>query len=480
MDSLASSPTIDEAAIQELASAFRGELIGPGHGAYDAARRVWNGMIDKRPAVIARCTGVADVVSTVNFARENDLLVAVRGGGHNVAGNAVCDDGIVVDLSQLQGVRVDAASRTARAQPGLTWGLFDRETRAFGLATTGGLVSTTGIAGLTLGGGLGWLARKHGTTCDNLVSADVVTADGDIVTASADENADLFWGLRGGGGNFGVVTSFEYRLHPVGPTVLAGAVFHPGERAPEVLRFFREFVASAPDELTVLAVLLTAPEAPFLPPDAYGKLAVALALCYAGDMDEGGKALQPLRSFGTPLADVVSPMPYTALQGMFDASYPPGVHNYWKSNYLAQLSDAAIDTVVTHALRMPSPLSTLYFEHLGGAIRRVGEDDAAFGHREAAFDFNILAEWTDPVESDANIAWTRDFWTAMQPFSTGGVYVNNLGVEGEDRVRAAYGPAKYERLVALKDKYDPGNLFRLNQNIRPGAHGAAGRADGPL
>jgi FAD/FMN-containing dehydrogenase len=465
---------LDEAAIQELAPVFRGELLRPGDGGYDAARRVWNGMIDRRPALIARCTGVADVVHIVDFAREHDLLVAVRGGGHNVAGNAVCDDGVVIDLSQQKGVWVDAAARTARAQPGVTWGLFDRETQAYGLATTGGLVSTTGIAGLTLGGGLGWLARMHGTACDNLLAAEVVTAAGEIVRAHASENTDLFWGLRGGGGNFGVATSFEYRLHPVGPQVLAGAVFHPGENAPEVLRFFRDFVETAPDELTTIAVILTAPPAPFLPAEAHGKLAVALAVCYAGDLEQGERVLEPLRAFGRPLADVVAPMPYTALQSMFDAGYPPGISNYWKSNYVNDLSDDAIDTVVEYAARMSSPLASCYFEHLGGAISREG-DQTAFGHRDFTFDFAILAGWDDAGETDEHVGWAREFWEAMRPFSSDAVYVNNLGAEGEDRVKAAYAPERYERLVALKEKYDPGNLFRLNQNISPSGQPLHGR-----
>jgi FAD/FMN-containing dehydrogenase len=459
--------TVPASASQELAATFRGELLVAGDDGYDLARAVWNAMIDRRPALIARCTGVADVVAAVNFARDTDLLVAVRGGGHNVAGNAVCDDGIVVDLSPMRGVLVDPRKRTARAQGGVTWGLFDRETQAFGLATTGGLVSTTGIAGLTLGGGLGWLARKHGTTCDNLVSADVVNASGDVVHASSTENDDLFWGLRGGGGNFGVVTSFEYTLHPVGPQVLAGAVFHLGDSAAKVLRFFRDFVAEAPDQLTVIAVVLTAPEAPFLPPEVHGRLLVALAACYAGDLDEGEQALRPLRDHGRPVADVIAPMPYAALQSMFDSSYPHGLRYYWKSNYLNELSDGAIDVAVEYAHTMTSPLSSFYFEHLGGAIDRVDEDATAFGHRDLVFDWTTIAAWADTAETNEHIAWTREFADAMRPFSPDAVYVNNLGAEGEARVRAAYTPERYARLVALKDAYDPGNLFRLNQNIRP-------------
>jgi FAD/FMN-containing dehydrogenase len=462
--------TIDQSTIEALAAAFRGELLRPGDEGYDAARRVWNGMIDRRPALIARCTGVADVVSAVNFARANELLIAVRGGGHSVAGNGVCDDGVMIDLSPMKGVRVDPSARTACAQPGVTWGLFDRETNVFGLATTGGLVSTTGIAGLTLGGGVGWLARKHGVTADNLLSADVVTAAGDVVVASERENKELFWGLRGGGGNFGVVTSFEYRLHEV-EQVLAGAVFYPGDQLEAVLRFFRDFVADAPDELTVIAVVMTAPPFPFLPEQAHGKLAVALAMCYAGDVERGEPAVRPLREFGQPLADVVGPMPYPALQSMFDGAYPSGLHNYWKSNYLNELTDDAIALVAEHARQMPPPTANFYLEHLGGAIARP-DAASAFGHRDARFDFSILTSWADPEQTDEHIAWTRGFWEAMQPHAAESVYVNNLGAEGEARVRAAYAPEIYDPLVQLKDEYDPDNMFRLNQNIRPSAERA--------
>jgi FAD/FMN-containing dehydrogenase len=462
--------TIEQSAIEELAAAFCGELLRPGDEGYDATRRVWNGMIDRRPALIARCTGVADVVSAVNFARVNDLLIAVRGGGHSVAGNGVCDDGMMIDLSPMKGVRVDPSARTARAQPGVTWGLFDRETNVFGLATTGGLVSTTGMAGLTLGGGVGWLARKHGVTADNLLSADVLTASGDVLTASERENEELFWGLRGGGGNFGVVTSFEYRLHDI-DQVLAGAVFHPGDQLEAVLRFFRDFVADAPDELTVIAVVMTAPPFPFLPEHGHGKLAVALAACYAGDLETGESVLRPLREFGQPLADVVGAMPYPALQSMFDGAYPSGLHNYWKSNYLQGLSDAAIAVVAEHARQMPPPTANFYLEQVGGAIARRATE-SAFGHRDARFDFSILTSWAEPAQTDEHIAWTRRFWEAMQPHAAQSVYVNNLGAEGEDRVRAAYAPEIYDRLVRLKDEYDPHNLFRLNQNIRPSAERA--------
>jgi hypothetical protein len=464
---------LEESAFRELASTFRGELIRTGDDRYESARRIWNGMIDKRPALIARCTGVADVVTAVDFARENDLLVAVRGGGHNVAGNAVCDDGIVIDLSGLKGVHVDPAARTARAQAGVTWGDFDRETQLFGLATTGGEVSTTGIAGLTLGGGFGWLGRKYAMSCDNLLCADLVTATGQAVTASPTENPDLFWGLRGGGGNFGVVTSFEYRLHPVGPQVLAGPIFYPFERAAEVLRSFADYLLQAPDELAALAGIFAAPPEPCLPPEVHGELVVAVKVCCAGDLRDAGEMARPLRSLGQPLADLVAPMPYPAFQASGDEGVPPGLRNYWKSSYLNELTDEAVGTIVAHAAEMASPLSVIAIERMGGAVSRIDERETACDHRDAAFDLRILSLWTNPHESDVHIGWAREFWTAMQPFSTGAVYVNNLGKEGEDRVRAAYAPATYERLVALKDRYDSENLFRLNQNIRPSSQRAA-------
>ena len=457
---------LDDDAVDGLRSVFRGELLRPDTAGFDSARRVWNGMVDRRPALIARCAGVADVQAALGFAREHDLVLAVRGGGHNVAGNAVCDDGLVLDLSSLKGIQVDPGRRWARAEPGVVLGELDRRTQAFGLATPTGNVSMTGIAGLTLGGGLGWIARKHGAGCDNLTSADVVTADGELIKASGDENVDLFWGLRGGGGNFGVVTSFEYRLHPVGPEVLAGAVVHSFDRAREVLRFFAEFVAAAPDDLSVTASIFTAAPGSPLPAELYGQTVLALALCYAGDLDEGARALRPLRAFGRPLADLVAPMPYTQLQSGSDAAYPPGLHYYWKSHYITELTDEVIDAVIEHGQRIPSPLCSFYFQHLEGSIGQVGESETAFGHRHAAFDFAILTAGRGPEETDSNITWTRELWTAVQPFATG-VYVNNLGGEGEDRVRAAYAPATYERLVALKNRYDPTNLFQLNQNIRP-------------
>jgi FAD/FMN-containing dehydrogenase len=451
-----------------LERVFSGELISPGDPRYRDARAVWNGMIDRRPALIARCVHDGDVVQALRFARETGLRLAVRGGGHNVAGNAVCDDGLVIDLSGMKAIQIDAAGRTGRAQPGVVLGEFDLATQEFGLATPTGNVSKTGLAGLTLGGGLGWIARKHGPACDNLLSAEVVTADGERLTASADENPDLLWALRGGGGNFGVVTSFEYRLHPIGPEVIAGGVVHSFRDAPEVFRFFADYVATAPDELSVTASTFRAPTGFPVPAELVGELVTMLALCYAGDIAEGERILKPLRSFGRPLADLVATMPYTARQSASDASYPNGQRNYWKSHYVDQLTDDVVAEIMEHAERMTSPLSSFYFQHLGGAIHRAGPDNAAFGHRGAGFDFTILTVWNDPAEDAGHMAWARDFFTAMQPYSTG-VYVNNLGGEGADRVKAAYAPETYERLVALKNTYDPDNAFRVNQNFAPRA-----------
>ena len=451
---------LKEEAVEEFKARLRGQMLRPGDEGYEEGRKVWNGMIDRRPGLIVYCTGVADVIDAVNFAREHRLLVAVRGGGHNVSGNAVCDGGIVIDVSQMKGARIDPQARTAQAQAGLTWAELDRETQAFGLATTGGTVSMTGIAGLTLGGGLGWLMGQHGLTCDNLLSVDVVTADARLLTASASDNADLFWGLRGGGGNFGVVTSFEYRLHPVGQ-VLGGMVIHPFEKAREVLRFYRDFTSTAPDELGIIVALLTLPG---------GALGAALLVCYDGDMEVGEQVLRPLREFGPPLMDLIHLMAYSEQQSLLDASSPAGHYNYWKSNFLKSLPDEAIDIMVAHFAKVTSPETVVALEHMGGAVRRIGSDETAFSHRDSDDNLIIITQWSDPGESEVHIRWTRELWEAMQTFSSGGVYVNYLGQEtdeGEVRVRAAYGDAKYERLVALKNKYDPTNLFRLNQNIKP-------------
>jgi FAD/FMN-containing dehydrogenase len=463
------APPLETSAFDELGGSFQGELLLPASPGYDTARRLWNGAIDRRPACVARCTGVADVVAAVRFARERDLLVGVRSGGHGVGGHAICDGGLVVDLSPMKGIRVDPLTRTARAEAGVLWGELDRETQLHGLATVGGIVTHTGIAGLTLGGGIGWLMRKHGATVDNLLSADVVTAQGELVTASADENPELFWAIRGGGGNFGIVTSFEYRLHPVGPIVLAGPVFHPVEDAPEVLRFYREYIATAPDELTTIFELSVAPAAPFLPEEVHGKQVVMVGACYAGAPDEGAEVVRSLKQFGRPIVDLLEPKPYTALQSMFDPMVPHGWHRYWKSVELPPLTDDAIDTLVENAPAVTSPKSYCIVFQLGGALARVGEDVTAFSQRDAAHNVNINAVWTeDDPDGERHIAWARDFFDALQPHAGGRVYVNFLGEEGGDRVRQAYGARNYERLAELKRTYDPTNFFRLNQNIQPG------------
>ena len=454
-------------AIERLEKNLHGGLIRAQDKAYDDARRVWNGLIDKRPTLIAHCVDERDVIHAINFARDHHVLVAVRGGGHNVAGFGTCDDGMVIDLSGMKGVTVDPDARTARAQGGVTWGDFDKATQAHALATTGGFVTTTGIAGLTLGGGIGWLMRKHGLTVDNLLAVELVTADGRRVTANARENADLFWGVRGGGGNFGVVTDFTYRLHPVGPNVYAGAVFHPVAKARDLLRFYREWVRTQPDELTTLVAFLTAPPASFFPPHLQGASMVAVVLCYEGPAEQGEAVIKPLRDFAPPAVDLVGPMPYIALQGMFDEAVPKGILSYWKTEYLGALDDRAIDTLVEQAGRMGAPFSAVHIHHVEGAVSRVSEGATAFAHRDAPFILNIVGAWMNAAETDRHIAWAQEFSRAVQPYSTGSPYINFLGDEGEERVKAAYGAGKYARLVELKNKYDPKNLFRLNQNIRP-------------
>ena len=445
--------------IESFERRLRGELLRPGQPAYDTARSIFNAMIDKRPALIARCKEVSDVQRSLEFAHRHDLLLAVRGGGHNVAGKAICDDGVVIDLTLMRAARVDPAARTVRAEAGLTWGQFDRETQAHGLATTGGFISTTGIAGLTLGGGMGWLMRKHGLACDNLKSVQIVTADGELRSAGETEHPDLFWGVRGGGGNFGIVTSFEYRLHPVGQ-MLAGVVFHPLERAVPALRFFRDFMAAAPDEVMAYGVFLTSPE---------GARMFAIPMCYVGPVEKAEQALGPLRSFGPPVADLVQPMDYIALQSMFDPAFPPGRLNYWKSNFLRGLDDQAIEALVTFFGTVPSPYSAIALEPLGGAMSRVPVDQTAFPHRTAAFSLLLVSMWADPATSAMNVKWTRELWSAMQPFASEAVYVNYLDADDADRVQSAYEPETYHRLRVLKQRYDPENIFRVNQNISPGA-----------
>jgi FAD/FMN-containing dehydrogenase len=457
-----------EDAVENLKGLIQGDVLLPSDDDYDQARKIWNGMIDKRPAFIVRCTGPADVIDVVKFAREHDLLVSVRGGGHNVSGKALCDDGMVIDLSKMKGIRVDLNSGTARAQAGVTLGELDRETQMFGLAVPAGIVTTTGIAGLTLGGGIGWISRKYGLSCDNLISVDLVTAEGEYLTVSKTEYEDLFWGLRGGGGNFGIVTSFEYKLQSIGPIVLGGMLLHPMEEAPEFLRFYRDFIVDAPDELTAAPILRLAPPAPFLPKEVHGKPVVGVIVLYAGPIEEAESLIAPLRQYGKPLVDGISPKPFRALQSLLDTSARPGLNYYLKSEFLPALTDDMIDTIVDHASRITSPQSVIAGFHLGGAVSRVDENATAYGHRDAVYSLVINCAWIDPAESEKHIQWTRAFWKALQPFSSGGAYVNfQSRDEGEDRVRATYGTTKFERLSSLKQKYDPLNFFRLNQNIKP-------------
>jgi FAD/FMN-containing dehydrogenase len=432
-------------------------VLFPGDAGYDAARTVFNAMIDRSPAVIVRCAGVADVIAAVNYGRDRDLPISVRGGGHSVPGYAVCDGGVMIDLSAMKGIRVDPGQRTVRAEGGVTWREFDHETQAFGLATTGGIASTTGIAGLTLGGGIGYLNRKYGLACDNLLSADVVTAAGQLVRASADTNPDLYWALRGGGGNFGVVTSFEYQLHPVGP-VLAGEVVWPLAQAKDVLRFYRDFALNAPDELRLDAIAGVLPHGTGL----------GIVVCWCGEIAEGERVLKPLRRSGAPVVDTVATVPYRVVQGLLEEKgVTPGQLNYWRSSFLKELSDDVIHSIVDAVAVAPGPISAVAIEHLGGAISRVGETDSAYPHRHAQLSLLVAQHWTDPAESEARIAWVRQVTTATQPFLEAGAYVNYLGAdEGESRLRAAYG-VNYDRLVAVKNTYDPTNLFHINQNIRP-------------
>ena len=456
---MTSVPTIADAVI-ELAAKFTGQLLQPADTGYEDARKVHNGLVNKRPVLIARCRGVADVVDAVALARKLNLEVAVRGGGHNVAGRATVDGGVMIDLAPMKGIHVDPYARTVRAQGGVTWAELNRETQLHGLAVTGGVVSTTGIAGLTLGGGLGWLMGKYGLALDNLRSVELVTAEGRVLRASKDEQADLFWALRGGGGNFGVATSFEYQLHPVGPTITGGLVAHPFERARDVLRFFRDFTASLPDEFTVFGGLIHAP-------DASGAKLAAMVTCHCGPLAAGEAATRPLKQFGPPAMDAIGPMPYCQLNGMLDAAYPKGALNYWKSSFLSQLSDDAIDTLIDCFARCPTPMGQLLLEHFHGAATRVGIGDTAFPHRADGHNLVVLSEWMDPADTERCIAWARKTYAEMEPFLAAGRYVNYLADdETGDPIAAAYG-SNYRRLQELKRKYDPGNFFHMNQNIRP-------------
>jgi FAD binding domain/Berberine and berberine like len=447
-------------------AAFRGQVLGPSDAAYDEHRRIWNGSFDRRPAAIVRCAGVADVVTALAAAQASGLPVAIRSGGHSFPGLSVADGALMIDLSPMKGVRVDPERRTARVQAGVLLGELDRETQAFGLAVPSGIVTHTGVAGLTLGGGIGWIMRKHGLSVDQLVSVDLVTADGEFVRASADENADLFWGVRGGGGNFGIVTEFEFRCVPLGPEVLAGPVFWPMERSGEVLRFYRDWVAEAPDELMTIVVHRKAPPLPFVPEELHGKPVVMVVCCWTGDPEEGERFIKPLREFGPPAADVCVRKPYLAHQAMFDPSFVPGRWYYFKSCDVAELTDEIIDVTMERSLQISSPLTSFPIWQMGGAVGRVGDDETAFNGRTAGFTFNIGASTETEAGFDEEREWVRGFWSALEPWHQG-VYVNFLGDEGADRVRESYGPEKYGRLQALKQKYDPSNLFRLNQNIPP-------------
>jgi FAD/FMN-containing dehydrogenase len=457
---------IPAASLEKFRAALRGPCFCPGDPGYDASRKIHNAMIDKHPAIIAQCAGVADVIAAVRFARENDMVASVRGTGHNVAGISLCDDGLVIDLSAMKGIHVDPKSRTARAEPGVTWAEFNHELQAFGLAATGGFVGTTGVGGLTLGGGLGWMVRKYGCALDNLLSAGVVTADGEFLTATAGENADLFWGIRGGGGNFGIVTSFEFQVH-VGGTVMAGLVLHPLSKGGEAIRYWREYEKTAPEETSNSFVVFTAPRELPLPESLKKGGIVGIGGVYVGPVDEAEKVLRPLREYGPPAADIYQPMPYSAAQTMADFLWPRGLYSYWKSSFLKSLSDGAIDVIVDFYAKSPSWHTVIVVEHDGdGAFSRVPEDATAFGHRNWPYNLVVTTMWESTAESEANIRWTREFWEAMQPHLADAAYVNYLGEVDDDGVRTAYG-RKYERLAALKAKYDPTNFFRMNQNIKP-------------
>ncbi|MGZ8559483.1 MAG: FAD-binding oxidoreductase [Chitinophagaceae bacterium] len=444
-------------AVKDLQQNFEGNILMEGDSEYETARKVWNGMIDRKPAVIAQCLNNNDIIQAVKFARKNNLLVSVKGGGHNVTGNAVCDDGIMIDLSLMRSVKVDPEKKIAEVQTGATWGDFDNATQKYGLSSTGGLISTTGVAGLTLGGGVGWLVRKHGLSCDNLLEAEIVTADGNLLQISPKENAELFWGIRGGGGNFGIVTSMKFQLYKL-DKVVGGMILYSQNNAKEVIQFYREFMKTAPDELTLYTGLLTSPD---------GFRVIAFVGCYSGDPEKAETVLKPLREFGSPIADLFQPKSYIEMQTMLDAPFPHGNRYYWKSGFLEALSDEAIDTIISYAASVTSPYTAIILEYYGGVASREPEGGTSYPHRQAEYDLVIISSWVNRVDDEKNINWTRKFYDAMQDYTSNRVYVNALGIEGEERVKEAYGE-NYQRLSALKTKYDPGNLFRLNQNIAPG------------
>ena len=458
---------LEESIAKDLKGSTRGEVLLPGDNGYEEARKIWNGMIDRHPALIIRCHGASDVIKAVKFARQHGLVVSVKGGGHNVAGNAVNDHGMMIDLSKMRSVRIDPINRRARVEPGATWREFDLEAQTFGLATTGGLVSSTGVAGFTLGGGIGWLVRKYGLSLDNLISVDLITAEGELVTASMEENQDLFWGVRGGGGNFGIVSSFEFRLHPVGPMVMSGLIFHRSSEAKGLMKFFRDFAKDAPDELSMAMAFLTAPPLPFIPSELVGTHMMGVAACYAGPLDEGARILAPLKAYGRPVADLIGPTPYVLLQTSMDDTAPVGIRNYWKTAYLKELDDGTINTFLEFSEKITSPISAIHIHQLGGMIQKVDEGSTAYSNRDAKYAMNIVCGWENPSEDEKNIGWSRDLFNAMQKFSTGAAYLNFLGEEGQDRVRAAYGEEKYRKLAELKKKYDPTNFFHMNQNLKP-------------
>jgi FAD/FMN-containing dehydrogenase len=451
---------------------FRGQLIGESHPAYDDTRKLFNAMIDRRPALIARCTDAGDVAAALRWARERDLPISVRGGGHGVAGFALCEGGVVLDMRPMNRVSVDSVARTARAEAGATWGDMDAATQTFGLATTGGRISTTGIAGQTMGSGSGWLERKHGFTVDNLIGAELVTADGELVRASECENPELLWGLRGAGGNFGVLTSLDYRLHSVGPVVLGGLMLFRSEVGSELLRFWRDFMEASPEEVGSAVVCVTAPAAPFVPEDLHGRPAIGMFVAYFGPVDEGDAVLRPLREHAGLAVDLIEPVPYTAIQRLLDPMCPPGQRQYWKSENLAEFSDGANEVILERAEAVTSPFTQLLIEPKSGACSRVPERATPLSRRHA-YTYGAFAVWDEPEESERHIAWARETWRAMKPFAIPGVVLNYTSDTGEERVRSTFGPEKYERLVALKDRWDPDNVFRSNQNIRPSVRAAA-------
>jgi len=458
--------TLDGAAVEALASSLRGDLVSPDSPDYDESRAIWNAMIDRKPGLIVRCAGARDVMAAVGFSREHDLLISVRGAGHNIAGSAVADGALMIDLSGMTAVHTNPTTGVVRAEPGCTLGALDHETQAFGLVVPTGINSTTGIAGLTLGGGFGWLTRKHGMTIDTLISADVVTAEGELVRASADENPDLFWGIRGGGGNFGIVTSFEFQAVKVGPEVLSGLIVHPFSDARAVLRGWRDFADQAPDEVTVWMVARKAPPLPFLPEEVHGTEVIILAACCAGDMADGEAALAPLRAIGNPIADVIGPHPFTGWQAAFDPLLTPGARNYWKSHNFDGLTDDVLDITIDAVANLPHPQSEIFIAQLGGVASRVPSDATAYPARDAAYLMNMHGRWDDAADDEAGVGWARDLFNALTPHATGNVYVNFMPDDEADRIRGAYG-TNYDKLVELKARWDPTNMFRLNQNIRP-------------